>query len=338
VYRDADGRVWIGDGSGKQRAQGDNPAFVEQRQADQHAFLSTVPDADAAADAKVWAAFENGAKATADREGQEAQAAADFAKRTGVAGALRGANDFGVSFAQSPFHLAESVYNNGLIPTAEQMVENLLALPGQFTTAVSSGDMRTASAAGLGLYFMKLPEGEAGTATATATGLRFGGDTTVEGLVTEAGGKVPVQLYDVMTYGQSKAGAVKGDALTGDHIPSIAAIRDNVETTLDKPLTRAEESALRDNTHTVIIGQDLHEAGRTYFGANTPAQIAGDAGDLAAAALRDQAVHLENARSMGYSPVTLQASFDRLNEMNLQLFGQLSTRQSTLDWFKSLGL
>jgi hypothetical protein len=41
---------------------------------------------------------------------------------------------------------------------------------------------------------------------------------------------------------------------------------------------------------------------------------------------------------MGYSPVTLQASFDRLNEMNLQLFGQLSTRQSTLDWFKSLGL
>jgi YD repeat-containing protein len=161
---------------------------------------------------------------------------------------------------------------------------------------------------------------------------------SVANVATEAGGKVPVQLYDVMTYGESKAGAVVGDELTGDHIPSFAAVRDNVEATLDRPLTRAEESALRDNTNTVVIGEDLHEAGRTYFGANTPTQIAEDATDLGAAALRDQAVHLQNATSLGYDPVMLQASFDKINQMNTELFSHFSTRQSTLDWFKSLGL
>jgi hypothetical protein len=95
-----------------------------------------------------------------------------------------------------------------------------------------------------------------------------------------AGGKVPVQMYDVMTYGESKAGAVVGDELTGDHIPSYAAIRQNVETTLGRELTADEAAALRDNSNTVVGAQDLHAAGRTYFGANTQAQIAEDSLDL----------------------------------------------------------
>ena len=150
-----------------------------------------------------------------------------------------------------------------------------------------------------------------GTRTGTILSITEAAPTAVGEAI--AGGKIPVQFGDVMTYGESKAGAVIGDGLTGDHIPSFAAVRENVEATLDRPLTRAEESALRDNTNTIVIVQDLHAAGRTYFGANTPAQIAQDATDLGAAALRDQTVHPQNAPSLGYSPSSLQVSFDRLS-------------------------
>jgi hypothetical protein len=153
-----------------------------------------------------------------------------------------------------------------------------------------------------------------------------------------AGGKVPVQMYDVMTYGESKAGAVVGDELTGDHIPSYAAIRQNVETTLGRELTADEAAVLRDNTNTVVVAQDLHAAGRTYFGANTQAQIAEDSLDLTGAAMKDQAVHLENAAGLGYSPTSLQASFGRLNQANQQLLSQLSTEQSIVEFFATHGV
>ena len=145
-------------------------------------------------------------------------------------------------------------------------------------------------------------------------------------------------MYDVVTYGESKAGAVVGDELTGDHIPSYAAIRQNVETTLGRELTADEAAALRDNTNTVIVAQDLHAAGRTYFGANTQAQIAEDSLDLTGAAMGDQAAHLENAVELGYSPARLQASFGQLNQANQQLFNQLSTEQSIVKFFAKHGV
>jgi hypothetical protein len=40
---------------------------------------------------------------------------------------------------------------------------------------------------------------------------------------------------------------------------------------------------------------DFHAAGRTYFNKNTPARVAGDFQNLGAAALCDQAVHMQNA-------------------------------------------
>jgi hypothetical protein len=157
-------------------------------------------------------------------------------------------------------------------------------------------------------------------------------------VATDTSGKTPVQFGDVMTYGESKARAVVGDELTGDHIPAYAAIRQNVETTLGRRLNPDEAAALRDNTNTIIVSQDLHAAGRTYFGANTRAQIAEDSVDLGAAAAKDQAVHLANAPSMGYNPQSLEASFNRLNEHNQKLFNQLSTKQSIAEYFKNLGL
>ncbi|WP_176167914.1 hypothetical protein, partial [Luteibacter sp. 22Crub2.1] len=150
--------------------------------------------------------------------------------------------------------------------------------------------------------------------------------------------KVPVQMYDVMTHGESKAGAVVGDELTGDHIPSYAAIRQNVEAVLGRELTADEAVSLRDNTNTVIIAKDLHAAGRTYFGANTQAQIARDSFDLTGAAVKDQAVHLENAAGLKYSPEKLQNSFGRLNQANQKLFNQLSSEQSIVDFFTRHGV
>lgn len=156
-------------------------------------------------------------------------------------------------------------------------------------------------------------------------------------VATETGGKAPVQIYEVMTYGESKAGAVVGDQLTGDHMPSYAAIRKNVETTLGRELTADEASVLRDNTNTVIVPHDLHAEGRTYFGANKSPQVTADSLDLSEASMKDQAAHLENAPRLGYSSDSLRASFEQLNQANQLLFNRLSSEQSIVEFFTTHG-
>ena len=116
----------------------------------------------------------------------------------------------------------------------------------------------------------------------------------------------PVQRYKVMTHGESEDGAVVGDDLAGNHRPSCTTVRQNIENTLGQPLTPAQSAALRDNTNVVIVDQDSHVAGRTYFGANTASQIYGDAPDLKQAALDDQATHFYNALGLGYSTTDFQ--------------------------------
>jgi hypothetical protein len=141
-----------------------------------------------------------------------------------------------------------------------------------------------------------------------------------------------------MTYGESKAGAVVGDEFTRDRIPSYAAIRKSVETNLRRELTVDEAIVLRNNSNRVIVAQDLHAAGRTYFGANTQAQIAEDSLDLTRAAMGDQAAHFENAVGLGCSPVRLQSSFGQLNQANQPLFNKLFTEQSIVKFFARHGV
>ncbi|WP_146013369.1 hypothetical protein [Trinickia symbiotica] len=148
----------------------------------------------------------------------------------------------------------------------------------------------------------------------------------------------PVSKLEVVTYRESVERAVAGDNLTGDHIPSIAAIRTHVENTLGLPLTRAQATALRAETNTLIVDGDFHASGRTYFSNNTPAQVAADAQDLQAAAFRDQAVYMQNAEKFGYNREDLQgAAFNVLNERNSGLFGQLSTKDGIKQFFTNLG-
>ena len=71
---------------------------------------------------------------------------------------------------------------------------------------------------------------------------------------------------------------------------------------------------MRNNTYTVVVDNGIHAAGRTFFENNTVAQIAGDALDLNAAALKDQSVHLQNGSQYIYSEKGLRHAFDLLNQ------------------------
>ena len=157
-------------------------------------------------------------------------------------------------------------------------------------------------------------------------------------LATESLSPGPITKLEVVTYRESVDRAVADDNLTGDHIPSIAAIRTNVEDTLGLPLTRAQAAALRNETNTLVVDGDFHASGRTYFGNNTPTQIAEDAQDLQAAALKDQSVYMQNAGDFGYNQSDLQSAFDVLNQRNSVLFDKLSTQDGIKDFFTNLGV
>jgi hypothetical protein len=110
-------------------------------------------------------------------------------------------------------------------------------------------------------------------------------------------------------------------------MPTIAAIRANVEDILGTPLTRDQARELRNGTNTVVLKHDLHATGRMYWRKNSATQIAEDQTDLMAVASKDQAVHLQNPEEFGYNRADLQKAFDLLNRRNKALFERLSTKE-----------
>ena len=101
-------------------------------------------------------------------------------------------------------------------------------------------------------------------------------------------------------------------------------------------MTRAQAVALRNETNTLVVDGDFHASGRTYFGNNTPTQIAEDAQNLQAAAFKDQSVYMQNASDFGYNQSDLQSAFDVLNQRNSVLFDKLSTQGGIKDFFTNL--
>lgn len=115
--------------------------------------------------------------------------------------------------------------------------------------------------------------------------------------------------YDITTL---KKRGVKGDQLTGDHIPSRAALVEAKQNALweaeaarlQRPLTPAEKDALaltqaekrqiRDQGLALVKGERFHiDASRTWGPRNNPAQIALDAADLSRAVKADFVTDLQ---------------------------------------------
>ena len=106
------------------------------------------------------AATEGELRLTLDARGAALQAEAD--KRYGLVGALRGANEFGVNTAKSPYYLYRSLQDNGMLGTAVLAAQVLWDTPSQMSDAAYRGDMQTFTSAGLGLLTALVPGGEAG--------------------------------------------------------------------------------------------------------------------------------------------------------------------------------
>ncbi|WP_203567779.1 hypothetical protein [Aestuariimicrobium ganziense] len=130
------------------------------------------------------------------------------------------------------------------------------------------------------------------------------------------GSKRPAKALDVDQYGNLRRGDVVGDGLEHDHIPSLAALKKQLELEQKGKLTPAQERWLRENGTAITIPRDVHKRGRTHGGKNTKTQINLDAQDLAAAAERDYAALRKNLLDDGYDAADVDAAIDKIREIN----------------------
>jgi hypothetical protein len=129
-------------------------------------------------------------------------------------------------------------------------------------------------------------------------------------------GNAPVKGNQVMDFEQSVARSVTGDGLTGDHIPSNAALIEWWTNLMGRKLTKAEAKSIRNAGNTIIEECPVHVAGRTFGGKNTAAQIAGDAADLRRAAIRDTMQFRKNALAAGHNDDDIMAAIIELHIRN----------------------
>jgi filamentous hemagglutinin len=127
-----------------------------------------------------------------------------------------------------------------------------------------------------------------------------------------------VKALDVGSYSDLKAREVVGDNLEHDHIPSFAAIKKAKENELGRPLTDTETKNLYQNATTVEVPKDVHAAGPTYKGKNTPAQVQQDAADLCGAVCRDTDSLRKNMLERGYDQKLVDDAIKQIIERNRQ--------------------
>ncbi len=137
--------------------------------------------------------------------------------------------------------------------------------------------------------WVKILDGKIEVSNKPKKDYRFVTDDELD-LLRKGGTPEPDRLkeLDVRPYKETTAqGAGKvGDGLTGDHIPSRAALVENFR--LKNPGKPVPEELINSEGITVTLkGTDHATLSRTYAGRNTPAQILDDAKDLAGAFHRD---------------------------------------------------
>jgi RHS repeat-associated protein len=116
---------------------------------------------------------------------------------------------------------------------------------------------------------------------------------------TPTGGARAVVEGEVGTYGDLKARSVVGDGLDIHEVPSAAAQIAAKEAELGRELTPGEATALKNSNPAIVIRAETHALTDTYKGRNTPAQIAQDAANKAAAAARGAADVVKAGKATG---------------------------------------
>ncbi|HHA1669481.1 TPA: hypothetical protein ACOEF8_001429 [Enterobacter roggenkampii] len=150
--------------------------------------------------------------------------------------------------------------------------------------------------------------------------LKAGDLETASKLINKASDEIQaVKPLDVGSYKELKDRSVVGDGLEHDHIPSFAAIRQAKENELGRKLTPAEEKNLYNNATAIEVPKDVHQAGPTYGGKNTAAQVEKDALDLCGAECRDTDALRKNMLERGYDPKLVDDAIRQLKERNSQI-------------------
>lgn len=149
--------------------------------------------------------------------------------------------------------------------------------------------------------------------------LKAGDLETASKLINKASDEIQaVKALDVGSYNNLKKGEVVGDGLEHDHIPSFAALRTAKENELGRKLTPTEEKALYQNATAVEVPKNVHQAGPTYGGKNTVAQVQQDALDLCGAVCRDTNALRTNMIERGYDPVLVDDAIKQIIDRNRQ--------------------
>ena len=128
-----------------------------------------------------------------------------------------------------------------------------------------------------------------------------------------------VKALDVGSYRELKAKEKVGDMLEHDHIPSFAALKAKKEKEIGRELTKKEERELYQNATAVEVPKDVHQAGPTYGGKNTPEQIQKDAKDLCGAVCRDTDALRKNMIEKGYDPKQVEDAINKILERNKEM-------------------
>ncbi|WP_293794178.1 hypothetical protein [uncultured Pantoea sp.] len=84
-------------------------------------------------------------------------------------------------------------------------------------------------------------------------------------------------------------------------------------------MTPAKEKALYQNPTVVEIPKEVHQAGPTYAGKNTAAQVQQDAFDLCGAVCRDTDALRTNMIERGYDPTSVENAVKQIIDRNKKI-------------------
>ena len=133
------------------------------------------------------------------------------------------------------------------------------------------------------------------------------------------------------TFGELSPRSVK-DGLTPDHIPSFAAVKENLSRSgvdVDS-LSNADIRALRNNTNCIVVKTcDHQQFSRTFGGRNNRTQIQADAANLHKAANADLDTWEPVWRKNGWSDADISRARKEVHELNRQHFEKLGIPYGT---------